>query len=516
MLSEQRRTQLDGIVEQMVRSNEPDNIIQFVVDDFKTKYEEEVEPQKPGFFQGIGQDVQKRGLKLGEQVERIAGEESRLGIRDIPEVALNVAGQAIGAGFDIFGRAISKVIPEFIEEPLRTGIQKVVQTEPVESIIEKYQEWKEKNPRVAQDLESAVNITSLFPIGRGAQIVGGKALVTTGKLAGREAIKLEQSLAKQTFNEALDIIKPVLTKKEKVGALTAKRGVVTQKILPRRFETISLTPTKKEIETANVVKDVVKKSNNPIENITSLAETSQEIGQKIRGGLEQSEAIWNKNELKSKLSSIEKPITVKSDRTINNQADNFTKAVLKLAEETDKKAVGILDIRQEFDNLIQREFPNLYDKEMTPMRQYISGMRRTLNKFAESKLPEGKLPDGTMMRTEMRRQHLMLDAIENIAEKTASAVDTSVVKRVMSIIRENPLTTFVTGGIVTYTALAGMLTNPIVLGTLALGGTYKIGKAIITSKILKQSLIQILKELERLGKTTDAKVIQELANQLPE
>ena len=38
MLPEERRKQLDGIVQQMVSNKEPDSNIQFVVDDFKTKY----------------------------------------------------------------------------------------------------------------------------------------------------------------------------------------------------------------------------------------------------------------------------------------------------------------------------------------------------------------------------------------------------------------------------------------------------------------------------------------------
>jgi hypothetical protein len=41
MLSEQRRQQLDGIVHQMIQSKESDSNIQFVVDDFKHKYDAE-------------------------------------------------------------------------------------------------------------------------------------------------------------------------------------------------------------------------------------------------------------------------------------------------------------------------------------------------------------------------------------------------------------------------------------------------------------------------------------------
>ena len=131
-------------------------------------------------------------------------------------------------------------------------------------------------------------------------------------------------------------------------------------------------------------------------------------------------------------------------------------------------------------------------------------------------MPVGQLADGTLMTQELRKQHLMLDASENIAEKTASAVDSSIIKRAMSALRQNPLVSGVTGGILTYGALVGLFSNPIVIGTLALGGTYQLGKTIITSKILKQSLVSVLRGLERLGKTVDARAIQTMVDQLPE
>lgn len=54
MLTEQRKQQLDGIVGQMSSQNETDETIQFVVDDFKAKYEDEVTPlQQPPERTGV-------------------------------------------------------------------------------------------------------------------------------------------------------------------------------------------------------------------------------------------------------------------------------------------------------------------------------------------------------------------------------------------------------------------------------------------------------------------------------
>jgi hypothetical protein len=61
----------------------------------------------------------------------------------------------------------------------------------------------------------------------------------------------------------------------------------------------------------------------------------------------------------------------------------------------------------------------------------------------------------------------------------------------------------------------GMFNNPIVIGTLVLGGTFKLGKAIITSRVLRQSLVSILRALEKAGKSVDADAIHAIINQLP-
>lgn len=58
-LSEQRRKQLDGIVQQMVGNKESDQNIQFVVNDFKSKYENESQPQQGGLLRSIASPFAK-------------------------------------------------------------------------------------------------------------------------------------------------------------------------------------------------------------------------------------------------------------------------------------------------------------------------------------------------------------------------------------------------------------------------------------------------------------------------
>jgi hypothetical protein len=57
-LNENQRKQLDGIVAEMTANNEPDNAIQFVVNDFKQKYSTPIiQPEKDGFIKSMAKDV---------------------------------------------------------------------------------------------------------------------------------------------------------------------------------------------------------------------------------------------------------------------------------------------------------------------------------------------------------------------------------------------------------------------------------------------------------------------------
>src|SRR3990167_4500503 len=88
MLQEQRRQQLDNIVQQMVANQEVDSDIQAVVNDFKSKYSQEEKPKREqGLFERIGG-------KIGEFVGETTG--------------VTGTGQAIGASL-FGGRAAEKI-----------------------------------------------------------------------------------------------------------------------------------------------------------------------------------------------------------------------------------------------------------------------------------------------------------------------------------------------------------------------------------------------------------------------
>jgi hypothetical protein len=98
-------------------------------------------------------------------------------------------------------------------------------------------------------------------------------------------------------------------------------------------------------------------------------------------------------------------------------ARKLIRATEQLSLNANKKAIGIIDVRQQFDDIIEAEFPpTIWDGE-DPMSLLILRLRQSLNKFAESKLPSGKVGSGFSLREELKNQSLMFDAIKNIAQK---------------------------------------------------------------------------------------------------
>jgi hypothetical protein len=475
--------------------------------------------KQPTFAERVGEDVAKRretleaGLTAEAQGKQTTGE----------SILQNI-GQGAGLLFDIGGEALKSVvnkIPIAIKKPIEQVAKSVLDTplgqaglKAISQGIDVYKEWKAGNPRTARDLESVVNIGMLFPVGGGTKIAGKEVLSTTGELAGKAATGLEKGLAKQTFEEALDIIKPTLTKAEKQEALEAGRGIVANKILPRKFEKISVIPTAQEKEMANIVKEVVSKSKNPIDNIEAISnEIAKQEGIKA-GAIAGNDTIFNNTQLRAVLNKAkeESQIVFGSDKTLQNSYNSVVDEMMRQANKETMNLSGLLQARKNFDKIIEQKFPGLLSNPIgdSAKQNAVRDVRRAVNQFIADKLPEGN-----EFKNALKNQNLMYDAIENISKKTASAVDASIVQKAMKALRQNPLVAGVTGGILTYGALMGMFNNPVVIGTLVLGGTFKLGKAIITSKTLRESLVSVLRFLEKAGKIADANAIDKMILQLP-
>ncbi len=157
MLAEDRKKQLDEIVKKMVSNKEKDETIQFVVDDFKKKYEfEQPEQKKESLLTKVG-NVFGKGLDVASEIT---------GVKSAVDLGLT-AGKGFSYGVNrLMGKSSEEALKAVGEQPM-TEIEKVTQEKGLKAGIKNI---------AGKSLEVGL---STLPFSEG----GGAAIQFTGKLA---------------------------------------------------------------------------------------------------------------------------------------------------------------------------------------------------------------------------------------------------------------------------------------------------------------------------------------------
>ena len=348
--------------------------------------------------------------------------------------ALDITGNVAGEVGDFFGEPLKSAYESAVPQPVKdavSGAAKSVAGSPAaKAVLDAYNKFQAQHPDAAKNIGNIVNIAALFGGGEAAK--AAEPAITSAKNAVSSAAKsvaedvstgLAARAAEKESTRVWDVIKPNLTPTE--TAQGVKDGSVVSKGI---LKTATQVPKGDDLKMIEAASPYVKDAPSPDVAVHNMQQGIRESAMKVRQGLEESPAIWNKNELKGVLSTIEEPITVKSDSTLHNTFQNFKRAVVQLADKADKRTVGILDVRQQLDKLIESEFgPSIYDKS-NPLAKTVLKFRSALNDFAESKIPDGKLPDGSSFKGELKKQSLLYRAIDNTAPKLGKE-GTNIIKR---------------------------------------------------------------------------------------
>lgn len=174
--------------------------------------------KEPGFLSRVGEDLKKRGQdaknSLMNSDNKLTGAES----------ILQTTGALAGGIGDVIGQGIKSginALPEGVKDVGRSALQSDAGQAVmggIGSAMEKYNSWAQQNPRAAKDLESVVNIASLFPAGKGAQI-GGELVEQGAKTVGRTALKVGEeaidltkkgiNMGKNVVTKASDVVTPI-------------------------------------------------------------------------------------------------------------------------------------------------------------------------------------------------------------------------------------------------------------------------------------------------------------------
>lgn len=258
-----------------------------------------------------------------------------------------------------------------------------------------------------------------------ADAIGGPILGVAKDIIAPSAEKAAQA--------TLEAVSPKLTAKETADAIASRGGTKTGLLGTIKA---NIDPALKKVSDAvsKYVPDFNPKATFT-ENVNATRSAVYKMADDLKTQVVNSgkDVIYPFKELASKMNAVEKPIAIKSDTTLNNQFTLAKNAALKVAKESGGKISDLLDARKSFDALVQKQFPNLYDKANAPMRSAITSMRNVMNDFIADKLPDVAYKDS------LSAQSNLFTAIDNMSEKAAGEVNTNVLQRAASTVENHPI-----------------------------------------------------------------------------
>lgn len=321
-----------------------------------------------------------------------------------------IAGEALGAGIDVAGlgvgdaaeKTLAKTAGEdLVKEGAKAGAK-------VGSIFGAGSGLSQG----LQNKDSAGNLikdTAISTIAGAA--TGGTLGAAGGKLASKFATKSTEALEK----EALDVIAPKLTDSEKESAAASGKAVKKG-----RLGAISVEPSAQDKKSAKVVSNIVQKGKTYTENISAVKQAIVDKAEELKTKIGTANHPFTFKDINARLNTVEKPITIKSDATLNRQFDLVKDSLMKIIRKNGGDISSLLDSRKEFDALVEKEFPELYAKENAPMRNAVTAMRQEVNDFIEENLPAG-----VDFKQSLSDQSSMYHAIDNMATNAKGEIGTN-------------------------------------------------------------------------------------------
>lgn len=279
----------------------------------------------------------------------------------------------------------------------------------------------------SQTAGQAILTKGLKTVGEGLETVGatkylgGDVNLKTGQVQkGLIPKTIENTVASRNTNKIWNLIQPKLSTLEQAEAV--KTGQIAKTGLTRK---VAQVPDQEMIE---AVKPYIK----TLDPIKATAQMQEGIGveaNKIRSKLQQSQAIWNRNELMGAINKVEQPHLLTGD--IKKAYVKSLNLTLKEAQNSSKTLDGLLDVRQSFDRIVRKQYPDLYSNDtLTPIKSAVMDTRRAINKLIEAKLPE--TVDKQLFIDSLRKQTRLYEAVDNVATKVPK-IGTSVLTKFSKI-----------------------------------------------------------------------------------
>jgi hypothetical protein len=465
----------------------------------------EVQPKKPGFLEELGSSIKSRAGEIKE-----TWQETVRGDITPAETGLQTVGKTFGLAGDILGQVlisgIKAITPDIIEDKVKQAGIKALQSESgqkaVEALslgIDKYEEWKKENPRIAKNIESVVDIAQFAPVARGAKITE-KSVIGATKIAEKvtsPVIRAGEGITKFSIAQASglsnDTIKILITNPKgvstamKEGLDRVNMGNIVKEALEKKIKDVGLEGAEYQ-----VIRELPKTVQIPENTITKVLDKFKLTFDK-KGKLKiTKESIPMKS---GDISALEDFLNMFSgEKELSSNAFlNARKTLDDMAKwETGKSDASTAlskELRKAFDDLGKKQIPELaeLDAKFAPEKQILNELKKDL-------MSKGKIKDnfysiiaGMTRKGKLQRlKELVPDIEENV--KILNALED------IEYAKGQKVGAYIRGGILGGGVVSGNI--PLVIaGLLAYPGSMK--TILINYGIAAQKAAKIMSELKQ-------------------
>ena len=474
--------------------------------------QEQQKPQEQGYLGKLGDVFEKRGEEVGKTAADFYDFKLLPHEAVVQTLGKGIAGTALDVigvtGLEILkggGKVASFLIPDSIEDPVKEQFKKgwetLVGTDTAKELVkiagqgqEAWNEYKKYHPQDAKNIESAINIGLLLAPAKTKAKAGPTKL---GKAAGAIQKSAEKSAIQNRAGFIEKLITPERTKKVLVDevARTTEKGVG-----PFKTSVVKLTPREAEVAAEVTRIAGVGKKHTVQQNYNIIADHNIKLAQKLEQDLGKRRLFTSSSQVSKNIDDAvtklvqENPVIVGNAEKTAQRIAQKAKELVKAQPQTPQ---GILKARKELDAWVRsQKGSKIFDPEMeNTLSVSVRTVRQSMNDSISKYVP------GVKVKSELKRQSLLYDALENMGPKAAIEKNSAIARAWQNAVRALPFRGVANQELALAFGIGGLgaaaLFAPWVSGALGLTLTgLGIRKAII-SPSTRAGLAKLIKTVDR-------------------
>jgi hypothetical protein len=451
-------------------------------------------PSKPTMFSKMGDALSNRAENI-RNIEQYAKEGTDWErMKRSPGYAIRTLGEIAGGVNDVISPLIGEAISRgtgyhnIPEEQRKAIADTIIQSRPVQAVGKGIQYAQENYPVASQMAEDVLNIGSLLPTGA----VFSKGAGTVAGMTGRR-------IEKGILDDVVKYVKKDVTKMGKEGTEAAVAGKVTG---GGHLKQIELKTTPEDVEMANLVSDVVNPRGNAYKNIDNIQDKIS------KRAFEVDNIVLNKDANAIKIGAGEQDslipyfdkakqnneVVFGKDKTITDTYDSVIDLFQKERAKQADNLSGIYKARQNMDKRLREIYgPDALEKDAKGIARKVAmqDIHEQVANFISDTLPEGN-----QFKRLLKDEALLYKAKRHIGFNNPPVVSKNLWGKISHFAHEHPFA--IAAGLGGTGFATGMITSPAIMGALAAYGTYKVGKTVITNRMVRSGMAKALKNMEKV------------------